>query len=151
MPLTMNVGLNRKVGEANYGSRGASVNLEVELESSLVREPDQLREKIRYLFRLAKEAVEEELKGEAAPPATNGHANGNGHGSGRHQHPAKRRSATASQVRALHGIATRQAIDLASEVAARYGVKRADELSITEASELIDAFKPQTSDSGGGR
>lgn len=146
MPLTMNVGLNRKVGEANYGSRGASVNLEVELESSLVREPDQLREKIKYLFKLARESVEEELKGEAAPPATNGH----GHSNGRH-HPAKRRCATASQVRALRAIATRQAIDLASEVSSRYGVKRADDLSISEASELIDAFKPQTSDSGGRR
>lgn len=145
MPLTMNVGLNRKVGEPNYGSRGASVNLEVELESSLVREPDQLREKIRYLFRLAKEAVEEGLKGEAAPPATNGHSNG------RHHHPTNRRCATASQVRALHAIASRQAIDLASEVSSRYGVQRPDDLSITEASELIDSFKPQASGSGGRR
>jgi hypothetical protein len=147
----MNVGLNRKVGEPNYGSRGASVNLEVELESSLVREPDQLREKIRYLFRLAKEAVEEELKGEAAPLTTNGHANGNGHSNGRHHHPTNRRCATASQVRALHAIASRQAIDLASEVSSRYGVQRPDDLSITEASELIDSFKPQPSGSGGRR
>jgi hypothetical protein len=147
----MNVGLNRKVGEPNYGSRGASVNLEVELESSLVREPDQLREKIRYLFRLAKEAVEEELKGEAAPLATNGHVNGNGHSNGRHHHPTNRRCATASQVRALHAIASRQAIDLVSEVSSRYGVQRPDDLSITEASELIDSFKPQASGSGGRR
>ncbi len=63
MPLTLTVGHSRKIGEANYGSRGASVNLEVEIESDLVREPSQLHEKIRYLFRLARESVEEELNG----------------------------------------------------------------------------------------
>ena len=41
MPMTLNVGLSRKVGEANYGSRGASVNFAVELEASLIREPDE--------------------------------------------------------------------------------------------------------------
>lgn len=29
--IRLNVGLNRKVGEPNYGSRGASINLDVEL------------------------------------------------------------------------------------------------------------------------
>ena len=52
--LKLNVGFNRKTGEANYGSRGAAVNLELELESSLVGDPDRLKERIRQLFAMAK-------------------------------------------------------------------------------------------------
>jgi len=64
----VNAGFSRKVGEANFGSRGASVNLELELESSVVSDADKMHEKIRSLFALAKNAVDEELR------------NGNGNG-----------------------------------------------------------------------
>ena len=64
--IKLNAGFSRKVGEANYSSRGASVNLELELESSLISDPDKMHEKIRNLFLLARKAVDEELK--------NGHA-----------------------------------------------------------------------------
>ena len=45
MPLKLNVGLNRKVGEPNYGSRGASINLELELDSAVIDSPDRLRDR----------------------------------------------------------------------------------------------------------
>lgn len=63
MPLKLNVGLSRKVGEPNFGSRGASVHLELELDSALVTEPDRLRDRIRSLFQLVRAAVDEELRG----------------------------------------------------------------------------------------
>jgi hypothetical protein len=37
MPMKLNVGLCRKVGQPDYGSLGASCNVEVELSGSLKR------------------------------------------------------------------------------------------------------------------
>ncbi|QDU98775.1 hypothetical protein [Lignipirellula cremea] len=168
--LKLNVGLSRKVGEANYGSRGASVNLELEVEAGLANEPDALRERVRQLFRMARSSVDEELEGSGHvangqnnghtngqyPPA-NGrldHANGNGYrhenGYGSQQRPSSR-MATASQVKALHAISRKFHVDLAGELRDRFGVARPDDLSIGQASQLIDVIKPQESDSSGRR
>lgn len=61
MPVKLNIGLSRKVGEANYGSRGASINLEVELDSGVLQDAVQLRERVRELYQLARQSVDEEL------------------------------------------------------------------------------------------
>ena len=59
--LKLIVNYNRKVGEPNYGSRGAGVSLECELEAGLLRKPRQLRRTTRRLFLLARRWVEAEL------------------------------------------------------------------------------------------
>ena len=61
MPLKTNVGVSRKVADQNYGSRGASVNLEVELDSTLINDPERFHDRIRQVFRLAQQAIDEEL------------------------------------------------------------------------------------------
>lgn len=93
MPLKTNIGVSRKVADNNYGSRGASVNLEVELDSTLINDPERFHDRIRQVFRLAQQAIDEELgrqqgngtTGHQTNGATNGHAtepshNGNGNG-----------------------------------------------------------------------
>ena len=156
MPVQLNIGLNKKVGQANYGSRGASVNLEVELDSGIVDDRDRLRTQIHKLFGLARESLNAELNGDAS----NGHAgdnngnghhttNGNGNGSTGH-HRSNGRSATQSQVRAIKAIAGRNRVDLSSLID-RYCVSSVDELSISEASSVIDELKAQPAGNGGGR
>ena len=113
--LKLNVGLSRKIGEANYGSRGASVNLEVELESGLVTQPEQLQEH------------------------NDGHRGRRG------------RRATRSQILAIHGIATRQGIDLDGLLRDRYRVCQLYELSASEASRLIDELKASANKAEGPR
>lgn len=155
--LKLNVGLSKKIGLPDYGSRGAAVNLELELESSLVGDPDRLKERIRQLFAMAKASVEEEL---AAQSPTGNQANGgnsarngkspcNGHTNGDRRDGTRR--ATSSQVRALVAIAERRQLDLEGLLADRYGTRDAAELSITEASSLIDELKGAVNGTGGHR
>jgi hypothetical protein len=149
--LKLNVGFNRKAGEANYGSRGASVNLELELDSGLAGDPERLKERIRSLFLLAKASVDEELNGQVV----NGHSaesassRSNGQANGRRGDSTRR--ATASQVRALHAIAARQGIELGDLLRSSYGVDQAGQLAITDASALIDELKGQAQGTGARR
>jgi hypothetical protein len=150
--LKLNIGLSRKVGMENYGSRGASVHVEVEVESSLVTSVDKLQDRIRQVFNLVRASLDEELNGPGRGeprPSTNGNGqqpakavNGNGQrqtsgGNG----SAKGRRATTAQLRAVRAIANRVGADLPELLRERFHVSRPDDLSIGDASTLIDQLK----------
>ncbi len=148
MPLKLNIGLSKKVGEANYGSRGASVNVELELESALIAEPAKFQERVRQVFTLVRSSLDEELnsnghtpKGENAPTQTRPQANGNGSARNGGQ-----RQATNSQVKAIHAIARSRRIDIGQFLNDRFHVSRPDDLSIKEASQVIDELKDNAKD-----
>ncbi len=131
MPLKVNVGLSKKVGEQNYGSRGASVNVEMELDASSFSEPQRLQDRIRQLFNIARSSVAEELNGRIG--GANGHDTDE---RSRHAPPA-----TRSQVKALFAIARSNGLDINEVVQDRFRISRPEELSIKEASSLIDELK----------
>jgi hypothetical protein len=166
MPLTINVGLSKKVGLADYGSLGASCNVAFEAEHGLLdTDLEAFHRKVKNAYIACRQAVLDELAREQPTNGTtaNGHASANnGHGNGHHNgngngngQPAPRRSngrrATASQARALKAIADRQKLDLDTELRNRFGVDRPEDLSIVEASELIDAWKSSANGNGKGR
>ena len=150
MPVKLNIGLSRKVGEANFGSRGASVNLEVELDSGIVSDQQRFQERVRALYAQARQSINAELDLPSEGPAIeqpvvqrNGHAsahNGNGNGSGS-QSRQEGGSATQSQVRAIFAIARRNRLDPKNLVLERFGLDRPEDLSIRDASSLIDDLK----------
>ena len=82
-----------------------------------------------------------------APPrqSSNGHPSGNGH---EDRAPAgrsrPRRPATENQVRAIRSIAARQHADL-DGLLRDHGVGRPEDLSLRQASELIDVLKTAAS------
>jgi hypothetical protein len=159
MALKLNVGVSRKVGLPDYGSVGASCNLELEVEVGLLeRDLDAFHARVRDAYVAAHQAVHDELARLQAPveppgdpPASprhhapNGHPGGNGHAdrppAGRSR---PRRPATENQVRAIRSIASRQHADL-DGLLRDYGVDRPEDLSLGQASELIDALKAAAS------
>jgi hypothetical protein len=154
MPLKTNVGISRKVADNNYGSRGASVNLEVELDSSLVQEPERLQDRIRQVFRLAQQSVEEELARQqnAEPPG-----NGTSNGQSRTEVPTQPESAASNRPQNGNGhMASEKQIVYARQLAGQVkglGVRKLESLaqrmfnkplaalSSLDASGLIDVLK----------
>ena len=161
--IKINAGFSRKVGEPNYGSRGASVNVELEVESNLISDPDALGSRIRGLFDIARQSVESEL-GSATP---NGSAPGNGHTQNGCTHAAANvcraettpangnkpvRGATASQIRAIRSLCDRHGFHANRLANERFRVNAVEDLTLQQASALIDELKATAgSRNGGGR
>lgn len=145
MPLKLNVGLSRKVGDGNYGSRGASINVEVEVESALLDDPAKFKGRIRQVFGLARDSLHEELNGHGKPsqPAPTENASRNGAANGHTGNGHKVRAATQSQVKAIHAIAKSKGLNLEAVLHNHCRVRRPEDLTLKQASELIDSLKQE--------
>jgi len=151
MAVTLSVGLQKKVGLPDYGSLGASCHVEFEIDRCLIdQDLDGFHQKVAGAFAACRQAVNDQLAQQSGHSSPNGnghagnnsnrngysHANGNSQGT-RHEVG----TATQSQVRAIFAIAKRQRVDPANLVRVRFNVERLEDLSIREASTLIDDLK----------
>jgi hypothetical protein len=133
MPLKIQIAMSRKRGEPNYGSRGATVGLEMEEDASLVMQPQKLHERRNKLFGLAKEAVDRQLEG--ALPGCRKRPEADA------RQIAAVRSATPAQIRAIHAIVNSRQLELVTELQRWFDVERPDGLTVEQASQFIDALK----------
>src|SRR5947209_20058082 len=66
MPLTINVGLSRKLSQ-DFNSVGASINDTAELDQGLLPRPQELQRQIGELYREANQALDRQLASTVAP------------------------------------------------------------------------------------
>ena len=149
MPLKLTVGLSKKVGLPNYGSLGATCGLEIELASSALHvDPEGFERQVRDGFAACAQAVQEELDRHRPPPSvpsSNNHPDPDGPDGSAYRRAGvngqRHRPATGSQIRALRAISGRRGVDLEGLVCGRFGVDGPEELSVAEASRLIDELQ----------
>jgi len=104
MPLTLNVGIARKLGQSDFGSLGAHCNLSVELDPAVLQgDAEALQRHVRHAYAVCSRAVNEELArqtgSEIAPPT----ANGNGSAAGSVQAAAAHTAGGNGHVSATEG------------------------------------------------
>ena len=57
MPIKLNVGLSRKVGQPNFGSVGACCNVDIELDQQTIRDdPQVLHRRVQEAFAICRQA-----------------------------------------------------------------------------------------------
>lgn len=159
MPMTLNVGWQRKIGQPDYGSLCASCSVEVELNGSLVFDDlEAFHRHVRQAYVACQQAVNDQLASEqqgarAATPERNAQStspaenaaahNGNGSGgngnraSNGHQASEKQMTYIQQLARQIHGLGVRRLEALASRM---FGKPMAS-LTSLDASSLIDTLK----------
>jgi len=144
--IKLNVGACRKVSDNHYGSKGGNVNIEVEVDSSLVGDSAKLQAHIRHLFELARRSLTEELQANNEPASVEDSyhqrdgANLNGNGAGNAVTAAPVRYATEKQIVCIQGLARKHGVPV-PELLKQAGVRVFNDMSVRQASQMIESLK----------
>ena len=69
MPMTITIGLSKKVGTANYGSVGATCNVNFEADHNLLEQGSGgFHQRVKNAFAACRQAVQDELARELNAP-----------------------------------------------------------------------------------
>ena len=144
--IKLSVGACKKITDGNYGSRGGNVNIEVEVDSSLVGDSAKLQAHIRHLFELARRSLTEELQASNEPASVeDSHyqrdgANLNGIGAGHAVSVVPVRYASEKQLALIQGLLRKSKIPY-QPLLGECKVSSFNELTVQQASRIIESLK----------
>ena len=146
--IKLNVSACKKITDGNYGSRGGSVGIEVEVDSSLVGDSAKLQAQIRHLFELARRSLAEELQASGEPASVeDSHYqrnepsfNGNGNGAGNAVTVTPVRYASEKQLALIQGLLRKSKIPY-QPLLGECKVASFNELTVQQASRMIESLK----------
>jgi hypothetical protein len=153
--LKLTVGVSRKLGLPGYSSVGASCALELELDAGLLESDlDAFHGRVRSAYVAAHQAVHDELArlqgppratpsggDESAEPSNRNGSSGGSNGRPPQPRPPASRPATAGQARVIVSLARRRGADLGVLLREGFAVDRPEDLSLAQASALIDRLR----------
>ena len=144
--IKLSVGACKKITDGNYGSRGGNVNIEVEVDSSLVGDSAKLQAHIRHLFELARKSLTEELQAnnETASVEEIRHQRNddsfNGNGAGHAVSVVPVRYASEKQLALIQGLLRKSKIPY-QPLLGECKVNSFNELTVQQASRMIESLK----------
>ena len=149
MAAKLSVGLQKKLGLPGYSSIGASCHVEFEVETSLMESNlDGFHQKVHSAYSACQQAINEQLaRYQSTPPNLNAPSRTqlNGQNNPNPQQVRQESSrATRNQIRSIFAIARSQGLDPLQIVRTRFNLDLPEDLTIREASSLIDELKHGT-------
>jgi hypothetical protein len=142
MALKLSVGLSKKVGLPNYGSLGATCGIEVELDTTLFHEdPHRFQNQVHEAFSACQQAVESELNRLQSEGSTDRVALYPARPEPSRPNRRPPRPITPAQLNALNKIARHRGIHLDTYAAEQFGVSTCNQLTLAQASRLIDELR----------
>ena len=149
MAAKLSVGLQKKLGLPGFSSIGASCHVEFEVETSLMESNlDGFHQKVHSVYSACQQAINEQLAryqskspnfNDPSRPQLNVQINPNAQ-----QVRQESSRATRNQIRSIFAIARNQGLDPLQIVRTRFNLDLPEDLTIREASSLIDELKHGT-------
>jgi len=144
--IKLHVSACKKITDGNYGSRGGSVGIEVEVDSSLVGDSAKLQAQIRHLFELARRSLTEELQANNEPASIEdsryqlNESTFNGNGAGHAVTVPTVRYASEKQLALIQGLLRKSKIPY-QPLLGECKVGSFNELTVQQASRMIESLK----------
>ncbi len=142
MPLKITVSLGKVARTVSGEQISATCGMEIELDATAGEvHRDEIQQRMARGYATCWQAIVEELNRRSPCSSTPSLPDQSSGQSSNGERARRDRLATPAQVKAIYAIAKRQKLDISTMLRERFSVAKPHELSVREASALIDTLK----------